>query len=94
MKVPVATLNARLSPEFKIKKTKLRGVESLGMICSASELGLAESSDGILPLPADAPIGMDIREYMDLNDQCIEVDLTPDRGDCLSVAGIARSRCN
>ncbi len=90
MKVPVATLNARLSPEFKIKKTKLRGVESLGMICSASELGLAESSDGILPLPADAPIGMDIREYMDLNDQCIEVDLTPDRGDCLSVAGIAR----
>src|SRR6056300_308102 len=90
MKVPVATLNARLSPEFKIKKTKLRGVESLGMICSASELGLAESSDGILPLPADAPIGMDIREYMDLNDQCIEVDLTPDRGACLSVAGIAR----
>jgi phenylalanyl-tRNA synthetase beta chain len=90
MKVPVATLGARLSPEFKIKKTKLRGVQSLGMICSASELGLAESSDGILPLPADAPVGTDIREYLALDDQCIEVDLTPDRGDCLSVAGIAR----
>lgn len=90
MKVPVATLGARLSPEFKIKKTKLRGVQSLGMICSASELGLAESSDGIMPLDGDAPIGKDFREMMDLDDQCIEVDLTPDRGDCLSLAGIAR----
>ena len=90
MKVPVATLGARLSPEFKIKKTKLRGVQSLGMICSASELGLAESSDGILPLAEDAPVGKDFRELMDLDDQCIEVDLTPDRGDCLSLAGIAR----
>jgi phenylalanyl-tRNA synthetase beta chain len=90
MKVPVATLGARLSPDFKIKKTKLRGVQSLGMICSASELGLAESSDGIMPLPEDAPVGRDFRELMDLDDQCIEVDLTPDRGDCLSLAGIAR----
>jgi len=90
MKVPVATLGARLSPDFKIKKTKLRGVQSLGMICSASELGLAESSDGILPLSEDAPIGKDFRELMNLDDQCIEVDLTPDRGDCLSLAGIAR----
>jgi len=90
MKVPVATLGARLSPEFKIKKTKLRGVQSLGMICSASELGLAESSEGILPLAKDAPIGQDFRELMDLDDSCIEVDLTPDRGDCLSLAGIAR----
>lgn len=90
MKVPVATLGARLSPDFKIKKTKLRGVQSLGMICSASELGLAESSDGILPLAEDAPIGTDFREFMNLDDQCIEVDLTPDRGDCLSLAGVAR----
>ena len=90
MKVPVATLGARLSPEFKIQKTKLLGVQSLGMICSASELGLAESSDGIMPLPEDAPVGKDFRELMDLDDQCIEVDLTPDRGDCLSLAGIAR----
>lgn len=90
MKVPVATLGARLSADFKIKKTKLRGVQSLGMICSASELGLAESSDGIMPLPVDAPVGKDFREYLNLDDQCIEVDLTPDRGDCLSIAGIAR----
>ena len=90
MKVPVATVGARLSNDFKIKRAKLRGVESLGMICSASELGLAESSDGILPLPADAPVGKDLRDYMALDDQCIDVDLTPDRADCLSVAGIAR----
>lgn len=90
MKVPVATVGARLSPEFKIKKAKLRGVQSLGMICSASELGLAESSEGILPLPADAPVGEDFRDYLGLDDHCIEVDLTPDRGDCLSIAGIAR----
>lgn len=91
MRVPVATLGAVLDGgKFKIKKTKLRGVQSLGMICSASELGLAESSDGIMPLPADAPIGTDFREFMDLDDQCIEVDLTPDRGDCLSVVGVAR----
>ncbi|MCB1802644.1 MAG: phenylalanine--tRNA ligase subunit beta [Gammaproteobacteria bacterium] len=90
MKVAVATVGAKLSEDFKIKRAKLRGVESLGMICSASELGLAESSDGILPLPADAPVGRDFREFMALDDQCIDVDLTPDRADCLSVAGIAR----
>jgi phenylalanyl-tRNA synthetase beta chain len=60
------------------------------MICSAAELGLAESSPGILPLPGDAPIGQDFRAYLSLDDHCIEVDLTPDRGDCLSLAGIAR----
>lgn len=90
MKVPVATVGAVLPGEFKIKRAKLRGVESFGMICSASELGLAESSDGILPLPADAPIGTDFRSYLSLDDNCIDVDLTPDRADCLSVAGIAR----
>jgi len=89
-RVPVATVGARLSPDFKIKKAKLRGVPSNGMICSASELGLAESSDGILVLPEDAPLGEDFRAYLNLDDACIEVDLTPDRGDCLSVAGIAR----
>ena len=89
-KVPVATIGARLPGDFKIKKTKLRGVLSQGMICSAAELGLAESSDGILVLPEDAPVGEDIRRYLELDDACIEVDLTPDRGDCLSVAGIAR----
>jgi phenylalanyl-tRNA synthetase beta chain len=90
MRVPVATVGALLPENFKIKKAKLRGVQSLGMICSASELGLAESSDGILPLPADAPVGEDFRHFLALEDQAIEVDLTPDRGDCLSLSGIAR----
>ena len=74
----------------QFKRAKLRGVESFGMICSASELGLAESSDGILPLPADAPLGEDFRAWLALDDHCIEVDLTPDRGDCLGLAGLAR----
>ncbi|NEX20304.1 phenylalanine--tRNA ligase subunit beta [Thiorhodococcus mannitoliphagus] len=90
MRVPVATIGAVLPGDFKIKKAKLRGIESFGMICSASELGLAESSDGILPLPVDAPIGEDFRRWLSLDDHCIEVDLTPDRGDCLSLAGLAR----
>ncbi|NEV60312.1 phenylalanine--tRNA ligase subunit beta [Thiorhodococcus minor] len=90
MRVPVATIGAVLPGDFKIKKAKLRGVQSFGMICSASELGLAESSVGILPLPADAPIGEDFRGWLSLDDHCIEVDLTPDRGDCLSLAGLAR----
>jgi phenylalanyl-tRNA synthetase beta chain len=90
MRVPVATVGATLPGGFQIKRAKLRGVESLGMICSATELGLAESSSGILPLPADAPIGTDVRDYLALDDQCIEVDLTPDRGDCLGLVGIAR----
>lgn len=90
MKVPVATIGACLPGDFKIKRAKLRGVESFGMICSASELGLAESSDGILPLSADAPLGEDFRAWLVLDDQCIEVDLTPDRGDCLGLAGLAR----
>jgi phenylalanyl-tRNA synthetase beta chain len=94
MRVPVATVGAVLPSDqpggFKIKRAKLRGVESLGMICSASELGLAETSSGILPLSADAPIGADFRAWLQLDDSCIEVDLTPDRGDCLSIAGLAR----
>ena len=89
-RVPVAVVGAVLPGDFKIKRAKLRGVESLGMICSAKELGLAETSDGILPLPADAPIGRDFRDWLGLADICIEVDLTPDRGDCLSIAGLAR----
>ncbi|MGD2119488.1 MAG: phenylalanine--tRNA ligase subunit beta [Chromatiales bacterium] len=90
MKVPVATVGAKLPGDFKIKKAKLRGVQSLGMICSAAELGLAESADGILPLAASAKVGEDFRDFMALDDALIEVDLTPDRGDCLSLAGIAR----
>ncbi|MEJ2321880.1 MAG: hypothetical protein P8Z31_05905, partial [Gammaproteobacteria bacterium] len=90
MRVPVATVGAVLPGGFAIKKAKLRGVESLGMICSAAELGLAESSDGIMPLPADAPPGADFRDWLNLDDALIEVDLTPDRGDCLSMIGVAR----
>ncbi|AGA91529.1 phenylalanyl-tRNA synthetase, beta subunit [Thioflavicoccus mobilis 8321] len=90
MRVPVALVGAELPGGFKIKRAKLRGVESLGMICSAAELGLAESSNGILPLPVQAPVGEDLRSYLALDDSCIEVDLTPDRGDCLGLAGIAR----
>ncbi|MEY4642122.1 MAG: hypothetical protein RLZZ227_2116 [Pseudomonadota bacterium] len=90
LKVPFAKIGAALSPEFKIKKAKLRGVESSGMLCSASELGMAEESEGLLELPADAPVGADINAYLQLDDTLIDVDLTPNRGDCLSIAGLAR----
>ncbi len=95
MKAPFATLGAEIvipgeDKPFKIKKAKLRGVESQGMLCSAEELGLEEKSDGLLPLAADAPVGADIREYLQLDDVSIELDLTPNRGDCLGMAGIAR----
>lgn len=90
MVAPTAMIGARLPGDFKIKKSKLRGVPSMGMLCAAAELGLAESSEGLMPLPADAPIGKDFREYLDLDDVAIEVDLTPNRGDCLSLAGVAR----
>lgn len=90
LKVPVAVVGAVLPGDFKIKKAKLRGEPSFGMLCSAKELGLAESSEGLLELPGDAPVGSDIREYLALNDFTIEVDLTPNRSDCLGVAGIAR----
>lgn len=90
MKVPVAEVGARMPGDFKVKRAKLRGVESLGMICSAAELGLAETSGGIMPLPEDAPVGEDFRAYLSLDDQCIELDLTPDRADCQSLKGISR----
>ncbi len=90
LKVPVAVIGAVLPGDFKIKKAKLRGVPSAGMLCSASELGLAESSSGLFELPQDAPVGVDLREYLDLDDVTIELGLTPNRGDCLSVAGVAR----
>ena len=89
-RVPVALVGARLPGDFRIKRAKLRGVESVGMICSAAELGLAESSTGILALPGDAPVGQDFRTWLGLEDHAIDVDLTPDRGDCLSLLGIAR----
>ncbi|MEE3635315.1 phenylalanine--tRNA ligase subunit beta [Pseudomonas sp. AL 58] len=90
LKIPFAMIGAELPGDFKIKKAKLRGVESNGMLCSAAELQISEENDGLLELAADAPVGQDIREYLDLDDASIEVDLTPNRGDCLSLAGLAR----
>jgi phenylalanyl-tRNA synthetase beta chain len=90
MKVPLALIGAVLPGNFKIKKSKLRGVESFGMLCSDKELGMAESADGLMALPTDAPVGKDIREYLELDDNIIEVDLTPNRADCLSLEGVAR----
>ncbi|MEQ1635425.1 MAG: phenylalanine--tRNA ligase subunit beta [Methylococcales bacterium] len=90
LKIPAALVGAVLPGDFKIKKSKLRGEDSFGMLCSEKELGLASSAEGLMELAADAPIGTDIRDYLALNDNIIEVDLTPNRADCLSVEGIAR----
>ena len=90
LKIPAALVGAKLPGDFKIKKSKLRGELSLGMLCSTKELGLAEDADGLMELLADAPVGKDIREYLALNDSIIELDLTPNRADCLSVEGVAR----
>jgi len=90
MRAPVACVGAVLPGDFRIKRSKLRGVESRGMLCSAVELGLAESSDGLMDLPADAPVGADFREWLGLDDRILEVDLTPNRADCLGMLGIAR----
>ncbi|MEN8171187.1 MAG: phenylalanine--tRNA ligase subunit beta [Pseudomonadota bacterium] len=90
LRVPCAIVGAKLPGNFKIKKAKLRGVPSNGMLASASELGLAESSDGLMELPADAPVGENFRDYLQLDDVSIELGLTPNRGDCFSIAGIAR----
>ena len=90
LKVAVATVGAVLPGDFKIKKAKLRGVPSFGMLCSESEIGLADDSDGIMELANDAPLGQCVREYLDLNDVTIDVDLTANRGDCLGLKGLAR----
>lgn len=90
MRVPTALVGAQLPGDLKIKKAKLRGIESSGMLCSARELGLADDHAGLMALPADAPVGVDIRSYLNLDDTIIEVDFTPNRGDCLGVAGLAR----
>nr|WP_315492548.1 phenylalanine--tRNA ligase subunit beta [uncultured Pseudomonas sp.] len=90
LKIPFAMIGAELPGDFKIKKAKLRGVESNGMLCSQAELQVGEGNDGLMELPSDAPVGQDIRAYLDLEDASIEVDLTPNRGDCLSLAGLAR----
>lgn len=94
LKVAVATVGAVLPTEdgkgFKIKKGKLRGIESHGMLCGASELGLVDEIDGLMELDQDAPIGLDVRQYLNLDAKIFEVSITPNRGDCLSALGLAR----
>jgi len=89
MKVPCAVVGAAL-PGFEIKAAKLRGVESFGMLCSARELGLSDDQGGLLELPADAPVGQNVRDYLALDDTLFTIKLTPNRSDCLSLAGVAR----
>lgn len=90
MKVPCAKVGAVLPGDFVIKAAKLRGVESAGMLCSGRELGLSEDHAGLLALEGDAPVGMDIREWLALDDTCFVIKLTPNRADCLSLTGVAR----
>ncbi len=90
LKVAVAKVGAVLPGDFVIKTAKLRGQPSNGMLCSFSELGIADGFDGIIELPADAPLGQCIRQYLQLDDSIIEVDLTPNRADCLGIKGLAR----
>ena len=96
IKIPCALVGAELPPAeaggkpFMIKLGKLRGVESQGMLCSGRELGLGDDHEGILELPTDAPVGQDIRQYLDLDDQIFNIKLTPNKADCLSLLGIAR----
>ncbi len=89
MKAPVALVGARL-PGVEITQAKVRGVESNGMLCSAKELGLSQDHSGLLELPAEAPLGSDVRRVLDLDDQLITIELTPNRSDCLSLRGVAR----
>ena len=90
LKAPLAQVGALLPEDFKIKAAKLRGVESQGMLCAEQELGLSDASDGLMELASDAPVGTDLRDYLQLDDSVIEIGLTPNRADCLGVAGIAR----
>ena len=90
MKAPLALIGAKLPNGMEIKQAKLRGVDSSGMLCSARELGLSEDASGLFDLPADLPAGQDLIEALRLNDTIFEVNLTPNRGDCMSVAGVAR----
>ncbi len=90
IKVPFAKVGAVLPGDFKIKKARLRGVESFGMLCAEDELGISEEHVGLMELPLDAAAGECLRDFMLLDDRIVDVDLTPNRADCLSLAGIAR----
>ena len=90
LRTALATVGALLPGELTIKAAKLRGVESAGMLCSAKELGLAEVSEGIVELPPDAPLGADLRSVLGLDESVLEIAITPNRGDAMSVLGVAR----
>jgi phenylalanyl-tRNA synthetase beta chain len=90
LKTALAMVGSILPGGLEIKAAKLRGVESFGMLCSAKELGLAETSSGILELPADAPVGHPVRDYLELDDSVLELNITANRGDAMSIIGIAR----
>ena len=90
IRIPLAKVGATIGEDFKIRKAKLRGVESFGMACSARELGLSDDHSGLMELPGDAPLGKDLRDYLELDDHAIEVELTPNRADCLSIRGLAQ----
>jgi phenylalanyl-tRNA synthetase beta chain len=90
LRAPVALVGGELPGGLKVRRARLRGVESAGMLCSERELGLGEGHEGLWELPADAPTGAHLRDWLELDDAVIDVDLTPNRGDCFSVLGIAR----
>jgi len=90
MKSPLAAPGVRLPDGTKLSRSRIRGVESNGMLCSAIELGLGDEADGIIALPDDAPMGVELSEYLELPDNIFDLDLTPNRGDCFCVLGIAR----
>ena len=90
MRVPIALPGTELPNGVHVEKSEIRGEVSMGMLCSALELGLPDSAEGILPLGSDASLGQPVRDYLQLNDTIMEIELTPNRGDCLSVAGVAR----
>lgn len=89
----LAQVGGVLPNGMEIKAAKLRGEDSSGMLCSAAELGLSDSNDGIMELPEGAPVGESLTNYLELDDNVIDIELTPDRGDCLSIRGIARDLC-
>jgi phenylalanyl-tRNA synthetase beta chain len=90
MRAPMALVGARLPDGHKIRRSRIRGVESQGMLCSAQELGLGEDADGIMNLDPGAPVGEPLSRHLNLDDVVIDIELTPNRGDCLGISGVAR----
>ena len=90
LKTALSKIGAVLPGGFNIKKSKLRGIDSFGMLCSEVELGISQESDGIIELSENAPVGKNVSEYLKLNDQIIDIDLTPNRADCFCLRGVAR----